>query len=77
MKPRAADWLPIVGLVIIIVVFDGQLLGSRIPRGEDHGLAFIPAYSVGEGCWPPRWNPFVCGGARHSAAVFGCSRHIR
>jgi hypothetical protein len=67
MKFRTADWLSIVGLVFAVLVFDGRLLGNRLPRGEDHWLAFIPAYSIGEGGWPPRWNPYVCGGMPHAA----------
>jgi len=67
MKPRIADWFSIVGLVIAVFVFDGRLLGGGLPRGEDHWLAFIPAYSIGEGHWPPRWNPYVCGGMPHAA----------
>ena len=67
MKRRAADGLSIVGLLLAVGLFDGRWLGNRLPRGEDHWLAFLPAYHIGEGHWPPRWNPFVCGGAPQAA----------
>ena len=67
MKPRTNDWISIAGLALAILVFDGRLLGNRLPRGEDHWLAFLPAYRIGEHGWPPRWNPYVCGGTPHAA----------
>ncbi len=54
-------------LLAAVVVFDGWLLGGRLPLGEDHTLAFIPAYRLGEKGAVPRWNPYACGGAPHFA----------
>jgi len=55
--------------VVFLAVFalDAGLLGRRIPKGEDHLLAFIPAYRIGEHGWPPSWNPYVCGGMPFAA----------
>ncbi|MBM3333318.1 hypothetical protein FJY63_01530, partial [Candidatus Sumerlaeota bacterium] len=63
MRRHAADCIAVIVLIAAVLAFDGQLLGHRIPRGEDHWLAFLPAYRIGESGWPPRWNPYVCGGA--------------
>ncbi|MCX8036958.1 MAG: hypothetical protein N3D11_07905 [Candidatus Sumerlaeia bacterium] len=59
--------VPVILLLAAVAVYDGWLLGGRVPLGEDHTLAFIPAYSLGEKGAVPRWNPYVCGGAPHFA----------
>ncbi|KPL11957.1 hypothetical protein AMJ85_02400 [candidate division BRC1 bacterium SM23_51] len=62
MKNRSTNWIALLLLLVAVTLFDGQLITGRLPRNEDHWFSFIPAYAVGEGAWPPRWNPYVCAG---------------